>query len=114
MPVQTLGWTHALSSSDAHSLQRERVVLRAGHGPERLPGYFAGQCVYAHTSPVTVRVDGRPPKTDPAAVAGLLGHLGKMQTWVEREARCGDRQREHLAGIFRSARDELARRQAAR
>jgi hypothetical protein len=83
------------------------------HGPERLPGDFAGQCVYAHTSAVAVRVDGRPPRRDPAAIAGLVEHLDRMSAWVEREARCtNDRQREHLAGIFRSARAELLRRGA--
>jgi hypothetical protein len=77
-------------------------------GPERFPI----QGGYAHTSPVTVRVGGRPPKTDPAAVAGLITHLERMLAWVEREARCeNDKQREHLADIFRGARDVLTGRQ---
>jgi TolB protein len=84
------------------------------YGEQRLPGTMLGQCVYAHTSPVSVRANGRPPRTDPAAVAGLIGHLDKMLQWVERQARCeNERQREHLGGIFRSAREELARRRAA-
>jgi hypothetical protein len=83
-------------------------------GPEPLANYPQGLWGYAHTSPVTVRVGGRPPKTDPTAVAGLISHLERMLAWVEREAHCEtDKQREHLAGIFRSARDELARRQTA-
>jgi hypothetical protein len=78
------------------------------HGTEHYP--FQGG--YAHTSPVTVRVGGRPPKTDPAAVAGLITHVERMLAWVEREARCeNDRQRERLADIFRGARDVLAGRQ---
>jgi hypothetical protein len=83
------------------------------HGPERLPGDFAGQCVYAHTSAVAVRVEGRPPRTDPAAITGLIGHLDRMLTWVEGGARCTtDRQRDRLAGIFRAAHAELLRRQS--
>jgi hypothetical protein len=83
------------------------------HGPERLPGYFMGQCAYAHTSAVTVRVGGRPAWCDPPAVAGLIRHLDTMLAWVEGQARCPTEQhREHLAAIFRTARDELTRRLA--
>jgi hypothetical protein len=110
----------AAGSPAAASLDAEVPLPEGGwlaarcYGEQRLPGFMLGQCAYAHTSPVTVRVDGRPAKTDPAAVAGLLAQLDKMLQWVERQARCeNERQREHLAGIFRSAREELARRQAA-
>jgi hypothetical protein len=111
--------TAAASGSPGSAFLDTDLTLPAGgwlaarcHGPERLPGYFFGQCVYAHTSALTVRVDGRAPWRDPHAVADLVGHLDKMLGWVERKARCAnDRQREHLADIFRSARAELLRRQ---
>jgi hypothetical protein len=84
------------------------------HGPERLPGDFADQCTYAHTSVVGVRVDGRPLRRDAEAITGLVGRLDRMLAWVGQEARCStERQRDRLAGIFRSARAELLRWRAA-
>jgi hypothetical protein len=66
------------------------------------------QRVFAHTSPVYVTVADQPASADPKAVTALLGHLERMLEWSQREARCAnDRQREHLAGIFRGARDAL-------
>jgi hypothetical protein len=67
--------------------------------------------VAAITSPVYVRVEGRSPPPDPATVAKFLGYLEKMLGWVKEEARCeNEQQREHLAGIFREARQALQKR----
>lgn len=80
-------------------------------GPEAPSVYDPDPQIAAHTSPVYVQIDGRPLQPDPFTLAYLTDHLDKMLAWVETEARCEtDRQREHLAGIFQSARQELLRR----
>jgi hypothetical protein len=74
-------------------------------GSTWLPGgSFGGQRVYAHTSPVYVRVGDRPAPTDPASAHRLLAHLDVMRTWVEQEGRFeNDAQRERLRRIFEDA-----------
>lgn len=75
-------------------------------------GAFIGD--YAHTSPVYIHVNGRPPPAKPEAVARLLGHLDEMLRWVDREARFeNDRQRQNLLHIFHDAREVLTKRLAA-
>jgi hypothetical protein len=45
------------------------------------------------------------------AVQGLLDELDRMLAWVQDRARCDTpKQREDLAGVFRSARHELERK----
>jgi hypothetical protein len=97
------------------SLEAELAFTRSG--------WLAARCcdsgstppwgpVAAQSSPVYVEVEGRPPRPDPAVVAQFTSRLDKMLRWAEREARyANDRQREHLADVFRSARAELLRRQ---
>src|SRR5262249_22045322 len=69
------------------------------------------QWVAAITSPVSIQVGGRSPKGDPAIVTKFIRHLDTMLEWVNHEARCEtDQQRQHLAGIFESAREVLRRR----
>jgi hypothetical protein len=95
VPLSTGGWLAA----------RCRGEQQLFHRP-------ANQRVFAHTSPVYVQLDGKPAGGDAAAaVAALTGHLERMQDWALRAARCDtDQQRQHLAGIFQMAREELARR----
>jgi hypothetical protein len=72
------------------------------------------QPVYAHTSAVYVRLDGRPPSANSAEIDPFLAKLDKMLEWVAREARCEtDQQRQRLAAVFESAKQELLRRQSA-
>jgi hypothetical protein len=79
-------------------------------GQQQLFHRPANQRVFAHTSPVYVRVDGKPAPAD-AAVAALTGHLDRMLEWVLRAAHCDtEQQRQHLAGIFQTAREALAGR----
>lgn len=78
-------------------------------GEQLLPHRPAPQRVFAHTSPVSIRVEGKPLNRDPKAVARLIGDLECLQQWVEREARCDDRQRGRLAGLFRDASAVLGR-----
>ncbi|HEV3256035.1 MAG TPA: CehA/McbA family metallohydrolase [Gemmataceae bacterium] len=69
--------------------------------------------VGAHTSPVYVEVGGRPAPADKAAVTKLVDQLTQMLGWVERQGPPGNgRRHDHIAGIFRSARDVLQRRVA--
>ncbi len=70
------------------------------------------QCVFAHTSPVYVRVEGRPAPVDTTAIYRFLAALDGMSEWVAHEARCeNDAQRQRLAAVFQAARQELLRRQ---
>jgi hypothetical protein len=79
-------------------------------GQQQLPHRPANQCVYAHTSPIHVRCQARPSAVDPAVVASFLGHLDRMLEWVQNKGRFdNDRQRENLVGIFRTARDVMAK-----
>jgi hypothetical protein len=101
---------------------RQAAVLEVEHAPAG-SGWLAarcwgrerladGQCVYAHTSPVYVRAEGRPVRPAAETVAPLLAVLGRTSEWVAREARCeSERQREHLTGVLVEARQELLRRQ---
>jgi hypothetical protein len=98
------------------TLEAEVPVARSGWLLVRCWGPYDDtmeQWVAAQSSPVYVEVEEHPVRPDPAIVARFSGHLDKMLAWVEREARCDDKQREHLAGIFRDAREILARRLAA-
>jgi hypothetical protein len=69
------------------------------------------QWIAAQTSPIYVEVTGHRPRADPVKVAHFIGLLDRMLEWVRSEARCElEQQREHLAGIFRSARQILEKR----
>jgi hypothetical protein len=77
---------------------------------ERLPD---GQCVYAHTSPVYLDVDGQRRRPDAATAGALVEVLERTREWIARAARCPtEHHREHLAGIVEAGRQELLRRQA--
>src|SRR5581483_5201349 len=82
------------------------------------PGWLAGRCrgtqliadrpasqrVFAHTSPVYVRIQGKPPFREAPAVAALSKQLDLMREWVRHTARCTtEQQRSHLEQIFADA-----------
>jgi hypothetical protein len=85
-------------------------------------GWLAARCtgermeaghryVRAHTSPVYVRVDQRPPPVDPDAVRTVSELLGRTMAWVENEADCPtSKDRERLADVFLEAKQVLARK----
>jgi hypothetical protein len=80
-------------------------------GSHLLPHRPAAQRVFAHTSPVYVRVAGQEPSADQAALKRFIGHLEKMLQWVAHEACCPtDKHRAALADVFTAARQELLRR----
>jgi hypothetical protein len=62
------------------------------------------------TSPVYVQVGGRALQPDPTAVAALTRDLDYTLHWSAHKARCDDKHRERFAQIFRSAKEELAKR----
>lgn len=67
--------------------------------------------VFAHTSPVYVRVAGQHAPVDPEAAATLADELDKLLDWVQREARFqNEKQRERLTGVFKTAQQELLKR----
>jgi hypothetical protein len=73
-------------------------------GTAWLPGYGVGQRVYAHTSPVYVRFEGKRPPVDQAAVQRFIDHLATMVSWVNNEGRYeNDAQRLRLRKIFEDA-----------
>jgi hypothetical protein len=70
-----------------------------------------GQAVFAHTSPVYLLVDGRPPRPTPDAAVPLLAILEQARDWITRDARCPtEHQRDHLLGVVEEARRDLTRR----
>lgn len=77
-------------------------------------GWIAARCQgstplhdYAHTSPVYVCTDGKPPPVDGEAVAALARDLEKTASWIEHKARCANAgQREHC---YRSCRKRSTR-----
>jgi hypothetical protein len=96
VPLPTSGWLAARCRGERQVLQRP-----------------ANQRVFAHTSPVYVQAEGQPAPVDGAALKRFATELNRMLDWAVGEARCeNERQREHLAEIFRSARQELLRRGA--
>jgi hypothetical protein len=73
-------------------------------GKAWLPGHADGQRVYAHASPVYVRVEDRPPPIDAGAVFEFHMYLDKMLYWVNEQARFeNDAQRARLVGVFNEA-----------
>src|SRR5262249_17919136 len=63
----------------------------------------------AHTSPIYVRLQGKPLRADRKAAAILDSALEETLNWVGEHARCQtEQQRENLAAIFRDAREKLA------
>lgn len=70
-----------------------------------------GQCVYAHTSPVYVSVEGRPLRPDAETITPLDNVLKRTLDWVLKMARCDtEQQRQQLAGVLKTAQHELQRR----
>jgi hypothetical protein len=97
VPLSSSGWLAARCRGEQQLLQRP-----------------ANQRVFAHTSPVYVQVAGQPAPVDVAALNRFVAELDRMLDWVGRAARSeNERQREHLAEIFRAARQELQRRCAS-
>jgi hypothetical protein len=106
----------AQGSPHSAALEVEVPVTGPGWLAARCLGKFdeaLGEHIGAHSSPIYVRIEGQPPRAPAALVAPFAEALDVMLDWVAHKARCeNDRQREHLAGIFRDARQELLRRQA--
>ena len=73
----------------------------------------ANQRVFAHTSAIPVQVEGRPAAPDEEALRRFLAALDGMSEWTAHKAHCDDKQRQRLAGVFESARQELLRRRSA-
>ncbi len=72
-------------------------------------GYY--NCFAAHTSPVYVEAPGRPVPVDPEARARLIERINRIGAWADQTCRFEtEAQRQRLAGIFREAQEELARR----
>ncbi|HVS34431.1 MAG TPA: CehA/McbA family metallohydrolase [Gemmataceae bacterium] len=65
----------------------------------------------AQTSAVYAQIAGRVPRPTAETIAPFLADLDKSLDWVAHEARCDDKHRQRLAGIFQAARQELLRRQ---
>jgi hypothetical protein len=66
------------------------------------------QRVFAHTSPLFVRISGRPQPIDAEHCRRLASHLDRMMAWTQTKARCeNELQRAHLMEIFQNARAAL-------
>ncbi|MBM4071271.1 MAG: hypothetical protein FJ271_20390 [Planctomycetes bacterium] len=84
----------------------------------RLPAeesqWLAARCrgtqqLFAHTSALHVRIAGKPAQRVPAALARLTTSLERLNDWARSKARCDDRQRARLTGIFEEALRTLVR-----
>ncbi len=79
-------------------------------------GWLAARClkgetVRAHTSPVYVRIEGRPMSAHADTLAPFLAVLERTLAWVRNEARCDKKsRREQLVQTLESARQVLTRR----
>jgi hypothetical protein len=79
------------------------------HGADRLA---TGSCVYAHTTPVSLEIPGRPLVPTEETLGPLKEILTRTRTWVECEARCENaRQRQHLVAVLEEAQRALVSRQ---
>jgi len=71
----------------------------------------SGLKILAHTSPVYIRVQGQQPQTDQQTAQALLQHFDQMLEWVRTKARVeNENQRERLANVFESAKEEVKSR----
>jgi hypothetical protein len=103
-----------IASSAASVIRAEVDASTSGwiaarcHSARQLIG---GACVFAHTSPVFLEVEGRPVRPTAATIEPFVSVLDETCTWVEGKARPeNDKQREHLREVLRAARDELLSR----
>jgi len=110
-----------VAASKSASGNRQATTLEA-EVPVRQSGWLAvrcwsgerladGQCVYAHTSPVWLRVGEQPTRPPAQAVEAVRSVLERLTSWLP-QARCDDKHRERLAGVAAAASDVLARRLA--
>jgi hypothetical protein len=84
-------------------------------GSQQLLQAPAPQRVFAHTSPVYLRVAGQEPRADPVALKRFVDQLDGMLAWVAREARCPtEKDRQRLAHVFQEAREKLLAKAAKR
>ena len=93
------------------AIEFEHIPRQAGWLIARSHGRVEGHGMndlapFAATSPVYV--EGPPAEPRPAAVERLLAELDRGLQWVQEKARCETpKQRDDLAGIFRTARNAL-------
>lgn len=104
--------TPSRSSLEAHiAIPASGWIAARCKGSRQLFHRPANQRIFAHSSPIYLRVAGLSPRPDPAVVSMLSKELDNMLEWAEREARCeNDRQREHLAEVIRQAKAVLSAR----
>lgn len=76
-------------------------------GTQQLLQAPANQRIFAHTSAIHVRVAGKPFQPRAAALAKFTKSLTHMHDWARDKARCDDRHRARLMGIFHEAMTKL-------
>jgi hypothetical protein len=65
----------------------------------------------AHTAPIYIQVQGRPPPVDRESLTLLLDHLEKMMAWAREQARTGNGHlRKRLVEVLETARELLVER----
>lgn len=79
-------------------------------GEQRLSAHVVEEPVFAHSAPIYLEVEGRTGPPDPAVLSKLLGDLDQVLACVQSTGRFrDDHDREHLVGVFQSARAKLER-----
>jgi hypothetical protein len=76
-------------------------------GEDQLPHRPANQRVFAHTSPIHVRLGNHAFSKDAHAVTRLTRQLDRMLEWVKTQARCNEHDRDRLRAVFAKARKAL-------
>jgi hypothetical protein len=113
---QVVGSTSASGSPCSAVIEQEVPVDTSGWLAARCRGQgvcegLEEQRVFAHTSPIYLRVGGRPMVADPSVAPVFLRELEALTVWAEQSPWCKtDHQRDQLVGIFKSAHAELQRR----
>jgi hypothetical protein len=99
------------------ALERELAIERSGwlavrcRGDTPLPSRPAPQRVFAHTSPIAVRVPQSPGWAKADSVKRLVRELDAMLGWAKEKAHCDTpKQRERLCRVFEEARTTLAKK----
>jgi hypothetical protein len=98
----------AMLETDYPASNSTWIALRC-YSHERLE---TGSCVYAHTNPLWLDVTDRPSVPSVESLTFLLSVLARTRRWVEAEARCPDKPRQHLLAVLDEAAQVLQSRRS--
>jgi hypothetical protein len=69
----------------------------------------ANQRLFAHISPIYLRIKDAPPRTSRAAIDKLLVQIGRLENWVKHRANCTtEHERQRLLALVLASREKLS------